>query len=317
MKIMIVSFLALLFIGCQSNDKKEEAIREEAQISSKLNSKYYGNYVSDDYNLRNEGYDWVGVIVKPLNEFQAKVSVRSRIDLKKASCTFDNIAQIENDSVLVCNVDGNTILFEFTNEGLNIKPKTEQDENALYFFCSGGGTLKGFYKKLDGELDEKQIDKTVYLRYFPANSIGVEITRNDNKQLKIRIYGPDINNEEFVGDLNAGVIQAELGDLNADSFPEIYIYTLSNDGSRKGDMIAYSSNNGKSFTPIYLPPITDNSEASKGYNGGDEFAVVENTLVRRFPIIIEGKTVGTKQIQYKLTKGESAWQLVIDKIVEY
>jgi hypothetical protein len=59
-----------------------------------------------------------------------------------------------------------------------------------------------------------------------------------------------------------------------------------------------------------------------GYMGHDEFAVVENSLVRRFPVYREGDTNTApsgrmRQIQYKLVAGESGWVLRKDRIVEY
>ncbi|MGB5191200.1 MAG: hypothetical protein WBN54_14170, partial [Robiginitalea sp.] len=59
-----------------------------------------------------------------------------------------------------------------------------------------------------------------------------------------------------------------------------------------------------------------------GYMGHDEFAVVETSLVRRFPVYKSGDsnsnpTGGTRQIQYKLQDGEASRLFVIDNISEY
>jgi len=86
--------------------------------------------------------------------------------------------------------------------------------------------------------------------------------------------------------------------------------------------VAYAVNNGKSMTPIYVRPLTDNPDAGGGYMGHDEFAVVENHLLQRFPIYLEGDTNaepsgGMRQLQYRLIRGEAGWLLVTDKIVEY
>ena len=48
--------------------------------------------------------------------------------------------------------------------------------------------------------------------------------------------------------------------------------------------------------------------------GHDEFTVMENSLVRRFPIYKKNDsnakpTGGTRQIEYKLKMGEASWQL--------
>ncbi len=56
--------------------------------------------------------------------------------------------------------------------------------------------------------------------------------------------------------------------------------------------------------------------------GHDEFRVVENRLVRRFPLYAEGDTnasasAGTRQLQYRLVAGEAGWLLEVDKVVDY
>ena len=73
---------------------------------------------------------------------------------------------------------------------------------------------------------------------------------------------------------------------------------------------------------VYLPSISDAPELSSGYMGHDEFAMVESTLVRRFPIYLTGDsnaapTGGTRQIQYKLVDGEASRRLEVDKVIDY
>ena len=56
--------------------------------------------------------------------------------------------------------------------------------------------------------------------------------------------------------------------------------------------------------------------------GHDDFAVVEGTLVRRFPVYKDGgsnaaPSGGVRQLQYKLKPGEANWQLKLDRVVEY
>ena len=50
--------------------------------------------------------------------------------------------------------------------------------------------------------------------------------------------------------------------------------------------------------------------------------MVENTLVRRFPVYRDGDTNakptgGMRQIQYKLAAGEAGWLLRADKVVDF
>ena len=100
------------------------------------------------------------------------------------------------------------------------------------------------------------------------------------------------------------------------------IYVTSAGSGSYGSLVAYSANKKKSLSEIYIPDIHDDKAASKGYMGHDEFRVVENTLVRRFPVYKENDTNskatgGMRQIQYKLKAGEAGWILRPDKTINY
>jgi hypothetical protein len=114
----------------------------------------------------------------------------------------------------------------------------------------------------------------------------------------------------------------EIEDLNADGYPEIYIYVNSAGSGSYGSLIAYASNRNKSLSEIYLPSIEDDPAIVKGYMGHDEFAVGEGALLRRFPVYLEGdsnaqSTGPTRQIQYKLEAGEAGWVLRQDRVAEF
>jgi hypothetical protein len=118
------------------------------------------------------------------------------------------------------------------------------------------------------------------------------------------------------------VVGAEIADLNLDRSPEIYVYVQSAGSGSYGSLVAFSANRKKSLSDISLPPVADDPKLSKGYMGHDEFAVVEGTLVQRFPIYREGDSNAqpsgkTRQLQYKLKPGESGWVLEVEKIIEF
>ncbi len=118
-----------------------------------------GNYVSSDYYNRTKGYDWVGVQVRTNARNGIMVSVRSRADKKKPTCTMDAEAQAIGNGVYKATLPYGSILFTFSDTSLAITPETDKDEGALSFYCSGGATLKGTYKRIDGALDSTQVDK--------------------------------------------------------------------------------------------------------------------------------------------------------------
>lgn len=141
-------------------------------------------------------------------------------------------------------------------------------------------------------------------------------------QLTIVPAGLSIDNQPITQDVDGNVAGAEVADLDANGSPELYVYVHSAGSGSYGSLVAYAANNRKSLSAIFLPPVTENEKAAKGYMGHDEFAVVENRLVQRFPVYREGDTNakptgGTRQLQYKLVAGEAGWRLAVDRIVEY
>jgi hypothetical protein len=121
-------------------------------------------------------------------------------------------------------------------------------------------------------------------------------------------------------ELDGTAYLAELADLDSNGWPEIYVYISSAGSGSYGSLVAYAVNQGKSATPVYLPPLPP--ELAAGYQGHDEFRVVETTLVRRFPLYEAGDTNATpsgqtRQLQYKLRPGEAGWRLELDRSVDY
>jgi hypothetical protein len=114
------------------------------------------------------------------------------------------------------------------------------------------------------------------------------------------------------------VTGAEIADLDADGWPEVYVYVTSGGSGSYGTVIGFAVNRGKSITPITLPELMDDPVASKGYQGHDEFSIIEMTLGRRFPVYREGDsngapTGGKRQLAYRLKGGEAGWILQLDK----
>jgi hypothetical protein len=156
-------------------------------------------------------------------------------------------------------------------------------------------------------------------------NVGFSLQATGGSSLNTLILSPiglAISNDAQEVELDGSAYLAELADLDSDGWPEVYVYISSAGSGSYGSLVAYAVNNGKSATPIYLPPIDANVEASEGYQGHDEFRVVENRLVRRYPLYGEGDTNAnpggkTRQIQYQLLAGESGWKLEIEKVLEY
>jgi hypothetical protein len=141
-------------------------------------------------------------------------------------------------------------------------------------------------------------------------------------KLTIVPSGLEIDNPVIEKDIDGSVTGAEIGDINSDGSPEIYIYVHSAGSGAYGDVVAYSANNKKSLSGIYLPPLTDDKKNSAGYMGHDEFTLVENVLARRFPVYKQGDananaTGGMRDLTYKLTQGEASWVLKLDQSTDF
>ncbi|VVP76416.1 hypothetical protein PS925_00051 [Pseudomonas fluorescens] len=140
--------------------------------------------------------------------------------------------------------------------------------------------------------------------------------------LRIEPKGLEIDNSAITRPLKGDIVRAEIADLNNDGSPEIYVFTRISGRGMPGDVIAYSANNKKSLSEIYLPPVSDNPKIAEGYQGEDSFAVVENALVQRFPVYDStdasaGRTGKMRQVQYTLVAGEAGWVLREKKVAEY
>ena len=157
---------------------------------------------------------------------------------------------------------------------------------------------------------------------YPGSNISFKINTK-GYSLIIQPSGLSVSNETLYHDITGyTVVNAEIGDLNIDSYPELFVYLTSDGSGSYGKLIGYSVNNGKSVSQVYLPDISENDEVSKGYMGHDEMAIVENTFCQRFPIYKEGDsnanpTGGIRQRQYERVDGESSRILKIDKGINF
>lgn len=315
-KIVTAFILIATVAACKTNSKPVPAAQESNNIA------VAGNYVTSDYQIRNEGYDWMAVKVTELSDSMLQISIRARADIKKPTCTFDAKAyKTEPGNVFNATVEGFGVYFTFEADSLVISGETDQDNEMLGYFCSVGASLAGVYHKTAEPLDTAQIDKALFRKNLSYGEYFFLIEVFGDK-LTIQPTGLETDNTLVEHQVDGAVVNAEAGDLNADGFPEVLVYLQSDGSGSYGSVIGYSVNNGKSMSSINMPGIADNKEAGEGYMGHDEFAIVENTFNQRFPVYNTGDsnaspTGGMRQIQYKLVDGEAMRQLVVDKIVEY
>lgn len=312
LSLCVALSIALPFTSCKQSNT-------ESQTKSESTTSIIGSYATSDYNQRSEGYDFVAVTISQLTDSTAKVAVRSRADIKKPTCRFDAVGTMQGKDTVLVQKDGESIYFTVHSDTLNV---SSPNPNGLYYYCSGGASLDQDYIKLTAPLDESLLDQRSYAEVLNYNnySFDVEVVGDT---LTVTPYGLEISNEPQKQDI-AGytVVNAEVGDLNIDGYPEVFVYLTSDGSGSYGKLIGYSVNNGKSMSQVCMPEISENKEISQGYMGHDEMAIVESTFCQRFPVYKEGDTNakptgGTRQVQYKLVDGEACRTLKVDKVVEY
>jgi hypothetical protein len=140
--------------------------------------------------------------------------------------------------------------------------------------------------------------------------------------LTINVTGLPKLTAPVVRDMDGQATGAELADLDVDGRPELYVYVRSAGSGSYGSLLAWAVTPDGTLSEIVLPPLADTPGADTGYMGHDQFAVVEGTLVRRFPVYKVGDTNaapsgGVRQLQYKLRLGAAGKRLEVDRVVEY
>lgn len=163
-------------------------------------------------------------------------------------------------------------------------------------------------------------DVSNFSKSMDWNNDYFEIRSADGK-LTIRTFGQDEGNELFEHTITGEVTGAEAADLNNDGYPELLVFVTEAGSGSYGSVIGYSSNNGKSMTPITFPSTSDNPKISQGYMGHDTFSTAEDTLVQSFPVYRPGDinanpTGPTRQVQYVLVDGVPTRRLVVARFFE-
>ncbi|MGW8317239.1 MAG: hypothetical protein ACWGNV_16700 [Bacteroidales bacterium] len=312
-----IAGLLMLLVACQSQEPS-------GQVSNAV-SDYAGIYVSDGYPLRDQGYDWVGISIDPLSDSTAHVSVRSRIDQKKATCTFDSDASLTDSGRLVIPFEDKQFFLSLSGDSLKISVEDEKSNNLLFYFCSGGASLEGTYSRLHESIEEDQLSGEGFKKDLSLQAITFhvqELHKGFETQLVIEPSGLQVDNQQVTHRIYGWVSGAETEDLNSDGSPELMVYVRSSDGGVRTRVIGYSVNDGKSMSQVAIPDFHDTPEASAGYLGYDEFSIVENSLVQRFPVFEKTDlgyepTGAIRQIQYRLHEGEATRQFVIENMTTY
>jgi hypothetical protein len=152
-------------------------------------------------------------------------------------------------------------------------------------------------------------------------NISFDITakgKGSLQQLTIKSSGLSEDNRNITLQTEP-VVGAEVGDLNADSYPELLVFTQSAGSGSYGKVIAYSVNNGKSMSQVTFPGTGKNPQINKGYMGHDRFTIKNKQLTQTFPLYKDGDqnsgpTGKTRTVTYKLVDGEASRTFIVDQV---
>ncbi len=152
-----------------------------------------------------------------------------------------------------------------------------------------------------------KLGKTGY-RVFTNNRTA------DRNVVTISPIGFDNTAREISIDVKGKVARSEVDDLNNDGFPDLVIYVYNGGEKNTGTVVGIRSDKNQGFAPIFFPDIVDDTKLKVGYQGHDEFLLMEGTLTRRFPIYSVADTTNIKptgamrQIMYRVVPDEKGTQ---------
>jgi hypothetical protein len=126
------------------------------------------------------------------------------------------------------------------------------------------------------------------------------------------MFADDKSSELSFPDLDP-VNKVLLGDLDKNGYDELYVITTAAGSGSYGNLRGFASLRDKSIGMVNLPELSESDMAKgakfEGYEGHDEFNIVNNELVRTFPVKSDKGTKRT--VVYKMVPGEAAYQLVV------
>lgn len=154
---MITVVLATALTGCANTTTSTDTstIKQTTATITPAVQAVVGDYASEGYEKRAQGYDWVGVMIRANGNEQIDIKVRARSDIKKPTCSFNGQATLMGQDnahgiIFQSKINDSMAFFRFKDHTLTIN---SQDKYALNYFCSGGGSLVGNYEKLEGDLE--------------------------------------------------------------------------------------------------------------------------------------------------------------------
>jgi len=144
--------------------------------------------------------------------------------------------------------------------------------------------------------------------------VGYRVFSNNKSEelntVTISPLGFEKEAREVTVQVKGRVNRSEVDDLNGDGFPDLVIYVINPGGKAKSTVFAIASESNQGFKPIYFPDVYDDQKLRVGYQGYDQYSLMEGMLMRRFPLYNATDTANIvptgmiRQVQYRVMNGE-------------
>jgi hypothetical protein len=126
--------------------------------------------------------------------------------------------------------------------------------------------------------------------------------------------GLELRNDTFQLEVQGIVNDAQLADVNGDTFPEVYVFTQQKDNDQLGEVYVFTSYRNRSFGQAFFKEVPRANSLSTATNTTDRFKLEGGKLVREIGTATEGNAVqaesATTTITYELRPGEASFQLI-------
>jgi hypothetical protein len=167
-----------------------------------------------------------------------------------------------------------------------------------------------FFTKADAQIEFKRIDTTMMVGKtgFKFNSRNKEIANNIASVRPIGFESPA--NQTMNIPVRGRVSGVLVDDLNNDGVADLVMFIYNDSAAKHGTVLALMSEGNKSILPCTLQDPALDGKISSGYKGGDQFSMMEGTLLDKFPVFKAGDkdslpTGGNRVVQYKVGRNES------------
>jgi hypothetical protein len=174
------------------------------------------------------------------------------------------------------------------------------------------GLLAGlaFFGKADAQITFKKIDTTMKVGStgFKVSSRNKEIATNMASVRPIGFESPA--NETMNIPVRGRIAGVQVDDLNNDGIADLVMFIYNDSAARHGTVLVLMSEGNKEIKPCALPDPALEGKINTGYKGGDQFSMMEGTVLEKFPIYKTGDkdsipTGGNRVVQYTIGRNET------------